>query len=140
VSSSATAPTLPAEEDQSLHDLCTVLDAAVRGGPGTGALDAQVERAFAAGSDWRPIGVADGLWAVVRTSADGTTRALCVHNLTTGPVTFTASAALRGSGLLHFVRGAARTSETAGGDIAFHVEGRSFVWLARIGTGPDGRS
>lgn len=118
-----------------LDDVLASLRDAVKGGDHAGVLSPRVRPAFEADADWRPVSAPDGLWAVVRASADGTTRALCIHNLNDGPVTFTVGALLppgRTESHLHFVRGAARTSETPDGDIAVHLDGRSFVWLARL--------
>lgn len=79
----------------------------------------------------------DGLWAVARSAADGSVRALCVHNASDQPLSFTAGDSLPApegtDAPLVFVRGAARTREAADGDIAFDLDGHGFVWLARIG-------
>ncbi|MFI0942721.1 hypothetical protein [Streptomyces sp. NPDC021020] len=120
-------------EDHALDEVLASLRSAVKGGRDAGVLSPRVLPAFDA--DCRPVSLGDGLWGVARTSVDGATRALCVHNLTDGPATFAVGALLppvRPDDQLHFVRGEARTSATADGDIAIHLDRRSFVWLARF--------
>jgi hypothetical protein len=139
VNPTATMTSPPMEEDKAVDDLLASLESAVRGGAAAGVLNAKVLPAFGPEASWRPVSLADGLWAVVRTSADGAAQALCVHNFTDKTATFAATGPLPEAGAgsqLHFVRGSARTSETADGDIAIHVDGRSFVWLAVLGAEP----
>lgn len=96
----------------------------------------QILRAFAPGSDLSVVEVGEGLWSALRTSADGLTRVLCVHNLGERSHTFDPSGVLpqspRGE-FLHFVHGHMRTPPSLGGEVLCALGAHEFVWLARFG-------
>lgn len=96
---------------------------------------------FGAGSTAVPVDLGTGLWAVLRVSADGTGRVLCVHNAADRPRAFTPTPHLpdRGDALAPLVFLHGETTTSAGTDgLECQLQPHGFVWLGRFTSHPDG--
>jgi 2,3-bisphosphoglycerate-independent phosphoglycerate mutase len=135
-------PNLRTHEDRAdLRELLISLETALMGVeavPDTGCPPhPATAAALGPGSRCRPVDLGPGLWAVLRTSPDGTNQVLCVHNPTDEPVAFAPGVHFDGSGTepLLFLRGAATSggTETA---VTCRLDARGFVWLGRFADSP----
>lgn len=94
-----------------------------------------VAAAFGPGAVVATVDCGPGLWSLLRTSADGRARVLCVYNITDEPVTFSPAAHLigrpRDQAAVFFLAGATTTAEKAA-ILACEVAPRGFVWLGRF--------
>ena len=89
--------------------------------------------AFGEGSTIKPVEIGGGLYAAVRTSEDGASHVLCVHNGKREPIAFLPGAHLPGdpADQIVFVRGETVT-RVRGQDIECVIEPGSHVWLGRV--------
>lgn len=125
-----------------LPELARVLKLALLGVPATSASGPLSNRgtasAFLPGSGVRAVDLGPGLWALVRTSANGERRVLCAHNVSDQPVTFDPSQCLSAGdsdqGGLLFLSGAASTHGALAAPTV-RVAAHSFVWLGRFNAG-----
>ncbi|MEV6974459.1 hypothetical protein [Kitasatospora sp. NPDC093806] len=92
--------------------------------------------ALEAGGSFRPVSLGEGIWAGVRSAADGSAHVLFAHNLTAMPVSFTPGEALPeepgGAAQLYFLAGASASSTESTGATVSELEPHGFVWLARF--------
>lgn len=135
----ALAAQKPGDHLQALVQSLGTVILGTHNGHGQGPLaNPRTASAFAPGSSCRPVGLGEGLWALVRASADGANRVLCVHNLTGDQSAFTPDGHLpptpRREPLL-FLHGATATDEADGTTIC-RVQGHGFVWLGRFAGAP----
>ncbi|WP_329182768.1 hypothetical protein [Actinacidiphila glaucinigra] len=115
-----------------LPDLLASLQTTLHRSPDlTGCLAAsQVAAAFAEDSVVRPLPAADGVWAVLRESADRSRAVLCLHNPSADPVRVRLGAVLpgRAADKLHFAGGAMHTTQE-GEEHYAHLDAFGHVWL-----------
>ena len=121
-----------------LRDVLHLLELALLGTEEThpnGALaNPRTASAFAPGSTFRPVDLGPGLWAVARTSQDGTDRVLCVHNISDRPLSFTPDQHLDGPRPhtpLLFLRGATFAVEEQGTTVC-RIDAHASAWLGRF--------
>lgn len=89
-----------------------------------------VAAVFSADAEFRAIALGDGLWAAVRSGADGSCRVIAVHNVSSLSRQFSLPGELSGSGSsLRFLCGEVRTSEAADETVC-ELKPWGFVWLA----------
>jgi hypothetical protein len=89
--------------------------------------------AFGETAEVHPIDPGAGLRAVLRTSADGSSRVLCVHNIAEQPASFILSSVLPtlpGTSI-HFLRGEVRTEGTGTQVTDCHLAAGAFVWFGQ---------
>lgn len=143
----ASSPTdnRPAAVDRSARRraLSAAVDLAVSGvdaGTLPGALrNANTASAFVRAADAQPVDLGPGLWAMVRSSPDGMSRVLCVHNVSGVPRSFTPDPYLRLAGeapgaslVVLFLHGEITTREGSDGCIRCDLHPLTFVWLGRF--------
>lgn len=123
----------PAPAGSALPDLLASLQTTLQPAPVlTGCLaSSPVAAAFAKDSVVRPLTLADGVWAVLRETADRSRAVLCLHNPSDDAVRVPLDAVLPGrSGeQLHFVSGAMHTTQE-GDQHYVRLDAFGHVWLA----------
>lgn len=92
--------------------------------------------AFADGSSAGPVQAGEGLWAILRVTADGSGRVLCVHNVSESPRTFDPAQHLHPEGAaaepaVVFLTGACTTIADPGGNLC-ELAPHTYVWLGRF--------
>jgi 2,3-bisphosphoglycerate-independent phosphoglycerate mutase len=110
---------------------------------GVGLLPPQARAAFAPDAVCRPLSLAGGAWAVLRTAPGTNDRVLCVHNPTDTELDFAPADVLAddpsGSGPLVHLRGQMETLEGRADGILCRLRPHEYVWLGRFTTEPPGR-